>query len=294
MLPAFDFLVTGANGQLGRAVLARCAARGLSAIGAGHADLAVEDRDAVQRFVGANRVRHVLHCGAWTNVDGCEADPQRADLVNGTGTANLAAAAAAIGASLLYVSTDFVFDGGANTPYAVDAPVAPLSAYGRSKLLGEKAVLAHDRPDFRIVRTSWVFGPGGRNFPRAILERARSGQPLAVVTDQVGRPTMTEDLADAMLDLCLLEAPAGIYHAANEGECSWHRFACDVLRAAGYGDVDVATTTAARLARPAARPAYSVLDTSRLDEVRGRHLPHYLDAVRRYLDQEADLVRGKP
>lgn len=284
---ACDVLVTGANGQLGRAVLDECARRGLKAVGAGHRELAVEDRAAVRSFAAAHRPRHVVHCAAWTDVDGCEGDPGRADRVNGDGTAHVAGACAGLGSSLLYVSTDFVFDGRAQAPYPVDAPTAPLSAYGRSKLRGEQAVLAHDRADFRVVRTSWVFGPGGRNFPRAILDRARSGQPLRVVVDQVGRPTMTRDLAAALLDLCREDAPGGIYHAANEGQCSWHRFAQDILAAAGLGHVGVATTTAAELARPAVRPAYSVLDTSRLTAVRGRALPHYLDALQRYLQEQS-------
>ena len=283
---AIDCLVTGANGQLGRAVLELARARGLTAVGAGHADLAVEDQDAVRHWLGTHRPAWVLHCGAWTNVDGCEADPERADRVNGHGTGYLAESCRALGAGLVYVSTDFVFDGKASSPYPVDAPIAPLSAYGRSKALGEAAVLRHGMPNFHVVRTSWVFGPGGKNFPRAILDRAKSGQPLRVVTDQVGRPTYTFDLAEAVLDLCTPAAPGGIWHAANEGECSWHRFACDILAAAGMGDVAVGTMNSAELARPAARPAYSVLDTSRLTTQRGRPMPHYLDALKRYFQKE--------
>jgi dTDP-4-dehydrorhamnose reductase len=130
-----------------------------------------------------------------------------------------------------------------------------------------------------------VFGPGGRNFPRAILDRARSGQPLRVVTDQIGRPTYTVDLAAAMLDLVASGADGGVYHAANHGVCSWHQFAVEILAAAGLPQVPVGTLTSAELARPAARPAYSVLDTQRLDALRGP-MPHYSDAVRRYLRAE--------
>jgi dTDP-4-dehydrorhamnose reductase len=280
-----DYLVTGANGQLGRAVLCTAELRGRSAIGASHAELAVEDQDAVRRWVGTHRPRFVLHCAAWTNVDGCEADPQKADRINGHATGYLAESCVGNGCGLVYVSTDFVFDGKATSPYRPDAEPAPLSAYGRSKLLGEEAVRRLRRPDFHVVRTSWVFGPGGRNFPRAILDRARSGQPLAVVTDQRGRPTYTEDLAEALLDLCESGAPGAIWHAANEGECTWHEFAVDVLRAARV-DVPVGETTAAALARPAVRPAYSVLDTQALAAVRGRPFPHYRSAIERYLRDE--------
>ncbi|MCA8967889.1 MAG: NAD(P)-dependent oxidoreductase, partial [Planctomycetes bacterium] len=205
------------------------------------------------------------HCGAITNVDGCEREPLAAYRVNGLATAWVCEAAAAIDAGLAYVSTDFVFDGTQHgTPYAVDAAVAPLSAYGASKRIGEEAVLGHRRDDFYVVRTSWVFGPGGKNFPRAILDRARSGQPLKVVTDQIGRPTMTLDLAEALLDVARLRPAGGVYHAANEGQCSWHQFACDVLAAAGMGDVAVGEQVAADLGLPAKRPAWSVLDTDKL------------------------------
>lgn len=281
-----ELLITGAGGQLGQALLRVAAARGKLAVGLDHLEMPVEERLLVQQVLRQYRPRFVLHCGAWTDVDGCEADPARADRCNGQGTAHVAEACAELGAGLVYVSTDFVFDGRATTPYAPASPTAPLSAYGRSKLLGEQAVLRFQRPRFYVVRTSWVFGRGGKNFPRAILQRAKSGQPLRVVTDQRGRPTYAEDLAEALLDLAASGAPAGIYHAANRGECSWHQFAVDILAAAGLGQVPVGTQTSAELARPAARPAYSVLDTSRLDLVRGRPLPHYRDALRRYLEAE--------
>ncbi len=281
-----ELLITGAGGQLGQALLRAAAARGRTAVGLGHAELPVEDRDRVHAVLGAQRPRWVLHCGAWTDVDGCEADPARAERCNGLGTAQLAETCLELGAGLVYVSTDFVFDGQRTTPYPVDAATAPLSAYGRSKWLGEQAVLRHGRPDFHVVRTSWVFGTGGKNFPRAILARARSGQPLRVVTDQRGRPTFAADLAEALLDLVGSGAPGGIYHAANQGECSWHEFAVAILAAAGLAQVPVGTMTSAELGRPAQRPAYSVLDTQRLDTVRGRPMPHYQDALRRYLQEE--------
>ncbi len=197
-----DYLVTGAQGQLGRAVMSLLAERGLRAVGVDVQEMPLESRAAIQATVAAQQPRFVLHLGAITNVDGCEAEPLVACRVNGLATAWVAEAAAAAGAGMAYVSTDFVFDGAQHgTPYAVDAVPGPLSVYGLSKRLGEEAVLAHGRADFYVVRTSWVFGPGGKNFPRAILARARSGQPLKVVTDQVGRPTMTLDLASALVDL---------------------------------------------------------------------------------------------
>ncbi len=283
-----DYLVTGALGQLGRAVMAAAKARGRTAVGVDVAEMPLDQRAAIGRVIADARPRFVVHCGAITDVDGCEAAPLSAYRINALATAWVAEAAATAGAGLAYVSTDFVFDGeNGGVPWPVDAKPRPLSVYGASKRLGEEAVLAHGRPDFHVVRTSWVFGPGGRNFPRAILDRARSGQPLKVVTDQVGRPTMTHDLAEALLDLAEARAPGGIWHAANEGHCSWHQFASDVLRQAGLGHVVVGEQTAAELRRPAARPAWSVLDCGKLTALRGKALPHYLDALARHLPLDA-------
>jgi dTDP-4-dehydrorhamnose reductase len=293
---AVDYLVTGAAGQLGRALLAAARARGRSVLGTDVATMPLDQRAAIQRAIGDARPRAVLHCGAITNVDGCEHDALAAFRVNALGTAWVAEAAAAAGAALLYVSSDFVFDGStAGVPYAVDATPRPLSIYGASKRLGEEAVLAHARPDFHVVRASWLFGPGGRNFVRAILDRARAGQPLKVVTDQIGRPTFAPDLADALLDLAEAKAPGGIWHAANDGQCSWHEFAVEIVRAAGL-DVAIGTQTAAEHAAglaaagrpaPAPRPAWSVLDTQKLTALRGRPLPPWRDALRRHLPLDA-------
>lgn len=285
-----DLLVTGAAGQLGRTLMAQAGALGLRAVGVDVAEMPLDSRDAIEATMQVHRPKFVMHCGAITNVDGCEAEPLVAYRINSMATAWVAEAAARVDAGMIYVSTDFVFDGTLEgTPYPVDSAIKPLSVYGASKRLGEEAVLAHGREDFYVIRTSWVFGPGGKNFPRAILNRARSGGALKVVTDQVGRPTMTHDLAAAMLDVFKLKPAGGIYHAANEGQCSWHQFAVDTLAAAGMTDIEVGTQTAKDLNLPAARPAWSVLDTDKLAAVRGKHLPHYLDALARHvpLDEAA-------
>jgi dTDP-4-dehydrorhamnose reductase len=293
-MAALDILVTGAGGQLGRALLAAGRTRGHRISGVGTAGMPLHDRGAIIAAVRQHRPAVVIHAGAMTNVDGCEQDPLAAYRINALGTAWLADAAAAASSAFVYLSTDFVFDGAAKTPYGPDHPVRPLSAYGASKRLGEEAVLSHGRADFWIVRTSWVFGPGGKNFPKAILDRAKSGQPLKVVTDQVGRPTYTVDLAEALLDLAERRPPGGIYHAANEGQCSWHRFALDVLAASGLGHIPIGEQSAAELARPAPRPRWSVLDTAKLTAVRQRPLPDYRDAIARWLvaDREVGAASG--
>ena len=285
-----DLLITGAAGQLGRTLMTQAKALGLNAVGVDVAEMPLDSREAIETMVQKVRPSFVMHCGAITNVDGCEAEPLVAYRINGMATAWVAEAAARVDAGMVYVSTDFVFDGTLEgRPYPVDSAIKPLSVYGASKRIGEEAVLAHGRDDFYVIRTSWVFGPGGKNFPRAILNRARAGGALKVVTDQVGRPTMTHDLAEAMLDVFKLKPAGGIYHAANEGQCSWHQFAVDTLAAAGMKDIDVGVQTAADLNLPAARPAWSVLDTDKLATVRGKHLPHYLDALARHvpLDEAA-------
>lgn len=285
-----DLLVTGALGQLGRTIMAQAKEQGLHAVGVDIDEMPLDDRSRIQEIVTKHQPRFVMHCGAITNVDGCEKEPLLAYRINGMATAWIAEASAAVDAGMAYVSTDFVFDGSLHgTPYPVDAKINPLSVYGASKRLGEEAVLAHGRDDFYVVRTSWVFGPGGKNFPRAIINRARSGQPLKVVTDQIGRPTMTHDLAEALLDIRRLQPAGGVYHAANEGQCSWHQFAVDTLAAAGLGDIEVGEQTAADLNLPAERPSWSVLDTDKLAKVRGKHLPEYRDALARHvpLDEAA-------
>ena len=278
-----DVLVTGAGGQLGRAVLEAAELRGLTVGGFDHDSLPIEDMDRVRRAIADARPAVVMHCAAWTDVDGCERDPERADLINGHGTAYVAEACRAIDCALAYVSTDYVFDGAADRPYRTEDPAGPRSAYGRSKLLGEAAVLrAPLAPRFWCVRTSWVFGPGGRNFPAAITARALQGGPLRVVDDQIGSPSYTPDLGEALLDLWSLDAPAGIWHAANDGAVSWHGLACAIVAGLGL-DLDVARMSSTELDRPAPRPAWSVLDCSALAALRGRPLPSWQDALARYL-----------
>jgi len=277
-------LVTGAGGMLAQAVVPALEAAGHTVRPLARAALDVTNADAVRGAVREARPDWVCHLAAWTDVDGCEADEARASRVNGEGAGHAAAAAAAAGAAVLAVSTDYVFPGDDPRPRREDDPVGPASAYGRSKLAGEQAVRAAN-PRHVVVRTAWLYGRGGRNFVDTIRARALAGGPLRVVDDQRGSPTWTHDLAEALVGLMERDAH-GTVHATNEGDCTWHEFACEICRLAG-ADVDVARLSSAELARPARRPAFSVLDTGRLERLLGRRLPHWRDALARYLAEVA-------
>ncbi len=279
-----NVLVTGAGGMLAQAVVPALRA-------AGHAvaplvSLDVTRADDVRRAVSDARPHWVFHLAAYTDVDGCEERPEHALLVNGAGAGHVAAAAAEVGAAVLAMSTDYVFAGDDPAPRRETDAVGPLSAYGRSKLAGEEAVRASNA-QHAIVRTAWLYGRGGKNFVDTIRARALAGGPLAVVDDQRGAPTWTEDLAGALVGI-MEKSLTGTVHATNEGSCTWHEFACEICALAGV-NLTVARLSSAELARPARRPAFSVLDTSRLEMVLGRRLPHWRDALARYLAQPASV-----
>jgi dTDP-4-dehydrorhamnose reductase len=252
-------LITGAAGALGRDLVV--AFGGHDVVAASHEHLDVSDRDAVLQAVGQTRPDAVVHAGAWTNVDGCELDPDRAFKVNALGTRYVAEAARWAGAAVCYVSTDYVFDGRASHPYTEWDTTNPVSAYGRSKLGGEHALQPHDT----IVRTSWVCGRHGRNFVKTILERATDGQALTVVDDQHGCPSFTEDLA-SMIRRLVVERRPGLFHVTNQGATTWFRLAREVVGLAGLDPEQVQPVSTADLhpPRPAPRPAFSVLDNAAL------------------------------
>ena len=208
----------------------------------------------------------VINAAAYTDVDGCESQVEQAFAVNATGPQHLARACREYGARLVHVSTDYVFDGRKHSPYLPEDPVNPQSVYGKSKAEGEQRV-RQTLADHVIVRTSWLFGAGGRNFVKTILQAATERPELHVVTDQVGCPTYAKDLAAALLALGLSDR-TGTYHFCNAGVCSWNAFASRILELAGLS-TPVRPMTTAQLKRPAPRPAYSVLDTSRLTEHTG-------------------------
>ncbi len=254
-------LVTGAGGQLGREVVDLCTAAGDHVVACDHRTLDVTDRDQVLQVVAGAAPEAIVHAGAWTDVDGCQTDPDHAYAVNALGTRNVAEAARLTGARICYLSTDYVFDGTGSRPYHEWDAVNPLSVYGRSKLGGEAAL----GPQDTVVRTSWVCGRHGRNFVKTILSRAAEGQQLSVVDDQYGCPTFAEDLAEMIRRLVVARLP-GVFHVTNQGPTTWYGFARDTVEAAGLdvGLVTPTTTAEMQPPRPAPRPAYSVLDNAAL------------------------------
>jgi dTDP-4-dehydrorhamnose reductase len=256
------WLVTGASGLLGREIVSRLRASGAEVRAAGRTELDVRDERAVAEAVEGVDV--VLGCAAWTKVDEAEAHEPEAFSVNATGAAVLARAANRAGARLLHVSTDYVFSGDASEPYREEDEPSPVSAYGRSKAAGEKAVLEEGH---LVVRTAWLYGAHGPCFPRTIARLVRERGGVRVVADQVGQPTWAADVARVLVDLARTEAPAGIYHATSAGRTTWHGFALAVVAAAGLDPGVVEPCTTAEMPRPAPRPAWSVLGCEALARV---------------------------
>jgi dTDP-4-dehydrorhamnose reductase len=256
-------LVTGAGGQLGHDVAEVCSVAGDEVVAAGHGDLDVGDRDAVFQAITALKPDAVLHVGAWTAVDACEGDPDRAYRVNALGTRWVADASRQVGAYLAYVSTDYVFDGTKPGPYVEWDATNPQSVYGRSKLGGEDEVRAH-APGAAVVRTSWVCGEHGHNMVKTVLGLADRPE-LAFVDDQRGCPTFTADLAVALRRLAASRL-AGTFHITNQGAVSWYEFVGDVLELSGHDRSKVRPIKTSDLdpPRPAPRPANSVLDNAAL------------------------------
>lgn len=273
-------LVTGARGLVGGPLVRRLAAEH-SVTGLDLPELDVRDAGACAGALRDARPDRVLHLAAWTDVDGAEKDPAGAAAVNDAGTRNVASACAAAGVPMLYVSTDYVFDGTKGAPYREDDAVAPLSVYGLTKLAGETHVRGL-LPRWWIVRCQSIYGAGRKSFVDAILARAAAGAPLTVVSDQRVSPSWCEDVAEALAAV-VLRAPHGVYHAANAGSCTWHECARAALGFAGLGHVPVAETTSAALARPAPRPASSSFDCAKLEAATGLRMRPWRDALAAYV-----------
>jgi dTDP-4-dehydrorhamnose reductase len=278
-------LITGAAGMLGHDVCEIAGAAGHELSAFPRAQLDVTDATAVDDAVAGARPDAVINCAAYTNVDGAETDSALAEAVNGRGAGNVARAAAAAGAWTIHVSSDYVFDGLAREPYVESDPVGPISAYGRSKLSGERAVAEAAPGRHTIVRSSWLFGASGPCFPATIMRLAAERDELSVVDDQVGSPTFTGHLAGALLDLAGRSPRlVGIVHVAAAGRCSWFEFSREIVSHAGL-ECDVKPGTTADLGRPAPRPAFSVLGTERGSDA--PRLPEWREGLAEYMSLTA-------
>jgi dTDP-4-dehydrorhamnose reductase len=279
-------LITGAAGMLGRAVVAQATARGHDVEARGRDALDITDPESVAATLTAVRPDAIVNCAAWTDVDGAETAEDDARAINATGAGNVARAAEEAGAFLVHVSTDYVFDGASKRGEAwlESDPVAPLGAYGRTKLEGERLIQAAG-PDHAIVRTAWLFGPGGHNFVDTMRRLGAERDELQVVADQVGCPTFTRHLADALVTIAERRSP-GIHHVAGGGACSWFDLALATFEATGTR-VRVMPVTTEAFPRPAARPAWSVLGSERPDAIR---LPDWRDGLREHLTITATEV----
>jgi dTDP-4-dehydrorhamnose reductase len=272
-------LLFGSSGLLGKALMREWDEDAVTGLGSRDAD--IRDAERIRKVTHEARPDWILLSAAYTDVDGCESNTELAFAVNRDGAVNVATAAKEVGSRLLFLSSDYVFDGKKTTPYETNDPRNPQSVYGRTKAEAETQLLAL-LPDCCIVRTSWLFGAGGKCFPDTILKLAASRPALDVVNDQRGSPTYVIDLARAIVSLCRKNAQ-GIVHATNAGDCTWFEFAQKIVQSAGL-TTNVRPTSTERMARPAPRPAYSVLSPSALNAL-GISTPSWQDALRRYLEQ---------
>ncbi len=285
-------LITGANGRLGSSLVPLLQAAGHDVIPAIYSETTVDfdmaDFRSTRAYVEAARPQLVIHPAAWTDVDGCARDPERAIRVNGLGTHNVALAAARVGAAIAYISSNEVFDGKTSAPYREYDPTRPINPYGYSKWVGEQAI-QHINPQHYIIRTAWLFAHGGKNFIQSILNAANAGKPIRVVTDEIANPTYNEDLAQAVAALVLSER-YGVYHLTNEGYCSRWTFARYALDHAGFADLQIDKITAREWNRPSVPPAFSPLANTAAAMI-GVRLRNWQAAVDTFLKREGLWVK---
>ena len=278
-------LVTGANGQLGHDILLNLAARGIDSIPADIKEFDITQANATEQFITAHQPDAVIHCAAYTAVDKAEDDVELCRLINVTGTENIARACKKANSKMVYISTDYVFPGTGDIPYGTSAQTGPLSIYGKTKLEGEITVQQLLTRYF-IVRTSWVFGKNGNNFVKAMLRLGKEREVVNVVSDQIGSPTYTVDLARLLVDMVLSEQ-YGIYHATNEGFCSWAEFAAEIFRQVDFS-THVNPVSSREYLSKAERPMNSRLSKKSLDFAGFDRLPPWEDALKRFLNDTAE------
>lgn len=277
-----NILVTGADGQLGREMQRLGAVSPNNYLFTDVAQLDITDREAVDDALRRSQADIVVNCAAYTNVERAEEDEAAADRLNRLGVEHLARAAAATGATLFHISTDYVFGGDACLPYTEESPTAPLGAYGRTKLAGEQAVAASGCKAL-VFRTAWLYSEYGNNFLKTMLRLTGEREQINVVFDQIGTPTYAGDLAMVLFSIIeggLYAGNEGIYHFTDEGVCSWYDFAVEIASAAGHDACRIAPCRTTEFPTKARRPAYSVLDKSRIKRTFGVDIPHWRESMR--------------
>lgn len=274
-------LVTGVKGQLGYDVVGELEKRGLEAVGVDIEEMDITDAGSVDRVLRQSAPDAVIHCAAYTAVDAAEDNEALCRRVNADGTRNIAAVCRELDIKMIYISTDYVFSGQGDRPWEPEDERDPQSVYGQTKYEGELAVQELLEKYF-IVRIAWVFGVNGKNFVRTMLKLSENHDTITVVNDQFGSPTYTYDLARLLVDMVQTEK-YGIYHATNEGICSWYDFACAIFREAGIS-MNVKPVSSAEYGAKASRPANSRMSKEKLTENGFERLPTWQDALKRYLD----------
>lgn len=276
-------LVTGVKGQLGYDVVNECKKRGIEAVGVDVEEMDITDAQAVDDVVTQSKVDAVIHCAAYTAVDAAEDNVEICRKVNAEGTENIAKVCKKLDIKMVYISTDYVFDGEGNRPWEPDDERHPLNVYGQTKYEGELAVEQNLNKYF-IVRIAWVFGVNGKNFIKTMLRLGEERGAVSVVNDQIGSPTYTYDLAVLLVDMVQTEK-YGRYHATNEGLCSWYEFACEIFRQAGMHQVKVSPVDSSAFPAKAKRPNNSRMSKDKLEQNGFHRLPTWQDALGRYLKE---------
>ena len=288
------YFVTGVKGQLGYDVMRELEKRGYNdAVGVDIEEMDITDSESVDKVISSEKPDVVIHCAAWTAVDLAEDEDKqdKVHLVNAVGTENIAKVCKKLDCKMIYISTDYVFDGQGTRPWEPDDERNPLNVYGQTKYEGELAVEKWLEKYF-IVRIAWVFGQNGKNFVRTMLNLGKTHDKLTVVDDQIGSPTYTPDLAKLLVDMAESDK-YGIYHATNEGFCSWYEFACEIFRQASefdnaYKNVSVSPVTSDKYPSKAKRPSNSRMNKEKLTENGFEKLPAWQDALRRYVKEYAE------